>query len=76
MEFKVVGIERRSGEYEGRTYDNTYLHTIYESEKCAEGVAVATVKVKTERIDEPLHVGDMVTFFYDQYGNVLQVNKN
>ena len=45
MEFKVVGIERRSGEYEGKAYDNTLVHCLYASDKCSEGVAVATIKV-------------------------------
>ena len=74
MEFKIVGIERKVGEYQGRTYDNTVLHCTYEKEHLDEGVAVSSIKIKTDRIDEPLQVGDVVSFFYDQYGNVLQVN--
>ena len=74
MEFTIVGIERKVGEYQGRTYDNTILHCTYAKDAMDEGVAVSSVKVKTERIDESLQVGDIVTFYYDQYGNVLQVN--
>lgn len=74
MEFTVVGIERKVGEYLGRQFDNTVLHCTYEKDKLADGVACTSVKVKTERIDEPVQVGDKVTFFYDQYGSVLQVN--
>ena len=74
MEFKVVGIERKVGEYQGRSYDNTVFHCTYVKEQIEDGVAVASVKVKSERIDEPIQVGATVSFFYDQYGNVLQVN--
>ncbi|MBQ8407720.1 MAG: hypothetical protein IJY39_02515 [Clostridia bacterium] len=74
MEFKVVGIERKSGEYNGRPYDNTILHCSYAKDGIEDGFAVASVKVKTERIEAPIVVGDKVSFYYDQYGNVLQVN--
>ena len=74
MEFKVVGIERKSGEYNGKSYDNTILHCSYVKDGLDDGCAVAYVKVKTERIVEPIAVGDKVSFYYDQYGNVLQVN--
>ncbi len=74
MEFTVLGIKRKAGEYEGRSYDNTYLHCSYFDDKMDEGVAVTTVKVKTDYIDEPISVGDKVRFFYDRYGNAVQVD--
>ena len=74
MEFKIVGIERKSGEYNGRAYDNTILHCTYSKDGLEDGFACASVKVKTERLEEPIVVGDKVSFYYDQYGNVLRVN--
>ncbi len=74
MEFTIVGMERKVGEYQGREYDNTVLHCTYEKDSLLGGVAVLTIKVKSDRIEEPLEIGDHVSFFYDQYGNVLQVN--
>ena len=74
MEFTVVGIERKVGEYLGRKFDNTVLHCTYVKDKMEAGVACTSVKVKSERLDEPVAVGDRITFFYDQYGSVLKVN--
>ncbi len=74
MEFKIVGMERKVGEYQGREYDNTVLHCTYQKDSLLDGVAVSSIKVKSDRINEPLQIGDVVTFFYDQYGNVLQAN--
>lgn len=75
MEFRVVGIERKVGEYNDRPYDNTIIHCTYPKDGMIDGFAVASVKVKTERLgDDVFIVGDKVSFYYDQYGNVLRVN--
>ncbi len=71
--YTVVGKERKVGTYEGREYDNTVLHCMYEKEKC-DGQAVFAVKVKTARLDEDVPIGAKVGFLYDQYGNVAKVD--
>ena len=74
MEFTIIGIKRKTGNYEGRDYDNLYLHCTYLDDGMLEGVATTVVKIKQEHVDEQLKCGDKVTFFYDRYGNAVKVN--
>lgn len=69
--YTVIGIERKVGKFEGRDYDNHVLHCTYKKEG-AQGECVVAVKVKTERLEAPVTIGDQVTFLYDQYGNVAR----
>ena len=77
MSYHVLGVERKQGEYEGRGYDNTYLHCAYEN-KNVNGLAVATVKVKTDVLDPTINYLDKdVTVYYNSYGKaeLVQVEK-
>jgi hypothetical protein len=69
----VVGLGHKSGNYEGRDYDNTMVHCTYEDELVA-GVAVKTVKVKSRVfMESPCKVGDAVDFNFDEYRNVKEI---
>lgn len=52
MATKIVGFERKQGDYEGRPYDNYNLHVINNTTAGVTGYAASIVKVKT-----PLMVG-------------------
>lgn len=78
MKYHIIGIGRKSGEYEGKKYDNTYLYCTYPNDG-VEGLAVVAVKVKTDRLNGQYAelLGKDVSFLYDQYRNVelVQVYK-
>jgi hypothetical protein len=68
--YKVVGISRNTGNYEGNDYDNTYLHVVYEDEK-VQGQAVDNIKVKTSVFKAcPVSVGAVVKVGRNKYGQV------
>ena len=46
MKYEIVGVQRKSGEYEGRPYDNTYLHVLNVNPNVT-GRQAGTVKLKT-----------------------------
>lgn len=69
--FTVIGKERRNGVYEGKVYDNTYLHCSYDKKTC-EGVAVTTIKGKTAELGD-VEIGQVCDFYYDRYGNCIGV---
>ena len=46
MKYEIVGVQRKSGEYEGRPYDNTYLHVLNLNPNVT-GRQAGTVKLKT-----------------------------
>lgn len=73
--FKIVGIARKQGVYEGYAYDNTLLYVTYEK-KDVEGVATDVIKCKTENINDTIKIGDTVAVHYDRYGKPSCVYKN
>lgn len=70
---KVVGIERKTGTFEGKKYDNTYVHATYDLDatKGGEGFGVVKTKIKTCDLHCEISVGDDVTFFFDRFGNAI-----
>lgn len=88
---KVKGIRRTTGEFEGKPFDNTYLHCMASPDSntlCGELVEI--VKVTTSKfnyicdnlaIDLSQLLGAKLRVFYDKYGRVddfvliQQVNK-
>jgi hypothetical protein len=73
--YKVAGIGRSSGEYEGRNYDNTILHVLYQHEK-VQGTAVKLVKVKTSvYLENPVKVGDVFDFNCNEFRQVKEIVK-
>lgn len=76
----VKGIKRTSGEYEGKPFDNTYLHCVASPDSATlVGELVEVIKVNTAKfsyICDDLGVGinDLLgaklRVFYDKYGRV------
>lgn len=73
--YTIVGIEKRSGVYEGRAYDNTILHCTYMKQDATNtlGLCVATFKVKSA-ICPTVNLGDSVDPLYDRFGNVAHLS--
>lgn len=80
MALCVKGIRRTAGEYEGKPFDNTYLHCIAPPDKntlCGELVEIVKVNSTTfTHLCDGLGVGfgelvgAQVRIFYDKYGRV------
>ena len=71
--FEVVGIGRAAGEFEGRKYDNTYIHVTYQSDKIT-GVGCKTIKVKSSIFDRnPVCPGEIIDINCDQFGQVKEI---
>jgi hypothetical protein len=84
---KVIGVEIKSGEYQGRQYCNAVIHGTYPV-KNGVGVATAFEKVKyaklceilgVERVDEPVIkeriMGKNLEFAYDRWQNVAYITE-
>ena len=73
---RVSGWERKSGEYEGRVYDNYVLHCVTDekSRGWVAGDLTFTVKVKAEDFalvfDSSIRPGDAIFIQYNRYGRV------
>lgn len=70
---KVIGISRRSGEYEGKLFDNTYVHTIRNAviTENESGQIAEIIKIKTELFNQcSVAINDNVTPIYNRYGQV------
>jgi len=81
----VIGIARKSGEYEGQQYDNFVFHCAYPTElKNSVGQLTEVVKVRRSKIPECFGrdtsdndvyalVGEDLAFGYDKYGHANQI---
>lgn len=74
---KLVGIERKTGDYQGRPYDNRFIHFLEEDNSVIGGMKTSLVKFKTKELrdlypdeDLPKLIGKEVKqVIYDKYGN-------
>jgi len=78
----VIGIARKSGEYQGQNYDNFLFHCAYPADnKDSVGQITEIVKVKRNKIaecfgqmvtDDTVYglVGEDLSFGYDKYQHV------
>lgn len=85
---KVVGVQRKTGVYEGNNYDNLVLHCLNDETKppCIAGAACEIVKVKFAEVGQVFGgliktdqdfrslIGMAITPFYDRYGRVLRAD--
>ena len=78
MNFEIVGIQQKRGEYEGRAYDNTLLHTVSANVNII-GKQVSTIKMKTTVFQNILKdcncapdglIGKTADMTFDRYGNL------
>lgn len=70
--YKVVGKERKTGEYNGTHYDNTYLYCI-EVPDCQSdslhGQKVATIKASSKYLDiDSIMIGEMYNIYFTRFG--------
>ena len=78
MYYKILGYERKTGEYQGHQYDNIYLHAATVNPRVT-GEQVDRVKVKTAMLNEVLNqcgcslnelVGQTVDLSFDRYSSL------
>lgn len=84
---KIVGVQRMGGEFQGKPYDNLYLHCLNDapSKPTIAGDVCETLKIKWAEksqvfgglveTDSDLRalIGSAATPFYDRFGRVLRV---
>lgn len=78
MNYEIMGIQRKQGEYGGRPYDNTILHTL-SSNVNVTGKQADTIKVKTTVFQNILKncgctpndlLGKTADIAFDRYGTL------
>lgn len=74
-----VGVERKQGTFEGRSYDNHIAHFVSDikTPSLLEGQVTMVKKVKTADwpliCDAAVHPGMNVSVVFDQYGNLRSI---
>ena len=85
---KIVGIQRKSGDFQGIHYDNIMVHCINDDPKpaCIAGGACESIKIKSEDVHQVFGglisndsdfrslIGMAINPFYDRYGRVLKAD--
>lgn len=68
--YEVVGFERKTGDYQGTTYDNVTFYCLVADDgaKGLSGNRVDTVKIKKKNYDGGIKLGDKVMFMFGKYG--------
>lgn len=80
---KVIGMVQKHGEYQGREYDNIYLHCVV-SDDNALGELTEVVKIKTAEVrdifgkamyaaDWENLLGRSIRVYYGRYGRVDEI---
>lgn len=83
MALTVIGVQQKTGTYQGVTYDNYVLHCTREDEN-AFGVVSEQVKIKSKSVSDVFGssmsnadwnelIGKKVRVFYNKYGNADEV---
>ena len=78
---KIVGIEQKTGDYQGRQYNNFVIHCLEADNKVIGGYKCNTVKIKYANMVALCPVDQLNTWigrtivnvFYDKYGNAVNV---
>lgn len=71
----VIGISRSTGEYNGTTFDNTYLHCIRpaDEKKNQQGQICEIIKVKTASLDVIPELNSFIVPYYNKFGQVQSI---
>lgn len=71
-EYRVIGVQRKSGEYNGSRYDNTVFSVVRPAvaEHQESGEICSLLKVKTSNLSVSVVVGDVVSPIYDRFGHI------
>ena len=84
---KLVGVQRKFGEYEGKNYDNVMLHCTQDcpTTPTIAGDTVEVIKIKAVRIRDVFDglistdtdwrslIGAELEVFYDRYGSAQKI---
>lgn len=82
---KIYGIERRTGEYNGKHYDNYYIYTNIDTDCLVCGTAIIATKIKSAVLHQYVKedqvknlIGHEIVFYCDstQYHNIIKVEIN
>lgn len=85
---KIVGVQRKSGEFQGIHYDNIIVHVLNDDPKppCIAGSTCESIKIKVVDVpsvfgglissdsDYRSLIGMAITPFFDRYGRVLKAD--
>lgn len=74
MKFHVIGHSQKSGEYQNRAYDNTYLHVTSKKNNVT-GQAAEAIKLKTPFVNTFLMENDFMTLS-DLIGRDVEIGFN
>lgn len=71
--FEVIGIEHKTGTYQGQPFDNMIFSCTRpaETDKGEIGIISSRFKVKTRFLTSIPSVGDTVSPIYDRFGNCI-----
>ena len=71
--FEVIGIQRKTGTFQGKPFDNTVFSVTRPAdvEKGEVGTIARIVKVKTHLLTKVPAIGDTVSPIYDQFQNCV-----
>lgn len=74
--FEIIGIQRKTGTYNGQSYDNTVFSVTRPAvvEDGEVGLIASVIKVKTSVLSRVPAVGETVSPVYNRFGNVVGFN--
>lgn len=78
---KIVGIENKSGEYQGREYNNYVVHALDKDSKVIGGMKCVNIKFKASNLADICDLNkldslvgkEIEAVYYDRYGNASAV---
>lgn len=70
----VIGLSSGAGQFEGKDYDNVYIHCTYKNAK-VNGLGVTVLKVRRTVFDEnPVEIGSVFEESYDKYSRIKSLS--
>ena len=78
---KIVGIENKKGDYQGRAWENWVIHGLEQDQNVVGKVKTMTVKFKPQNLAlicpidqlDKLVGKEVSDVFYDKYGNAIDI---
>ena len=80
--FLILGWDRKSGEYQGKTYDNYVFYVEPEARQATAGIIAEQIKVKVAVVDlcgikvDASIVGKELVTAYNRFGQVSAIQVN
>lgn len=80
-QMKIVGIEPKKGEYQGREYNNFLIHCVVSDDKVIGKLKTDTIKFKYSNLTALCPAANLDSWigreisnvYYDKYGNAINV---